>query len=217
LKTLGQWDADLDSLDVTKAGSIAKTAKTHEADMLRGRGLYDGRLDEIHKFTLLAVGVMRVRAEAAEKPQKAVLTQIISRLSSRGDSRTATTDEAGLLEAAWVEWETETGALFIPAQNKTLVAFKRLIEGDPESGQASYPMLSTLKKAYNALLAKWQVSEGKYNALITRLEDECVSWYGEATRVFLEGTPEGDMIRNQVPTDYTPAPAKPAPGPTPTP
>ena len=78
-------------------------------------------------------------------------------------------------------------------------------------------MLSTLKRVYNALLAKWQVSEGKYNALITRLEDECVSWYAEATKVFLEGTAEGDMIRNQVPTDYNPPTPAPTPTPPPTP
>ena len=174
--------------------------------MLRARGLFDGRLDEIHKFTLLAVGVMRVRADASAAPLKAILSPIISRLSARGDSRSAITEEAGLLEAAWAEWEEQTAAPFTPAPGKTLAAFKRLLEGDPDSGQAAYPMLSTLKRVYNALLAKWQVSE-----------DECVSWYAEATKVFLEGTAEGDMIRNQVPTDYNPPTPAPTPTPPPTP
>lgn len=212
-KTLAQWDADLDSLDATKAGSIAHVAKAHEADMLRGRGLYDGRLDEIHKFTLLAVGIMRLRVHGPGATGMEGLTSIVDRLSSRGDSRTAITHEAELLEAAWDEWEEQKGEAFLPAPGKTIAAFKRLLEGDPGSGQASYPMLSTLRKVYTALLAKWQQKEGIYNALISRLEDECVAWYGEATKVFLEGTAEGDMIRNQVPTDYTPEPPKPAPAP----
>lgn len=217
LKTLAQWDADLESLDATKPGSIAHVAKAQEADMLRGRGLYDGRLDEIHKFTLLAVGIMRLRVHAPGATGMEGLTTIVNRLSARGDSRTAITHEAELLEAAWEEWEQQKGEAFVPAPLKTLAAFKRLLEGDPASGQASYPMLSTLKKVYNGLLAKWQQREGIYNALISRLEDECVSWYGEATKVFLEGTVEGDMIRNQVPTDYNPATPAPTPTPTPTP
>lgn len=213
IKTLAQWDADIESLDATKAGSIANSAKKHEADMLRGRGLYDGRLDEIHKFTLLAVGIMRLRIHAPGATGMEGIIPVVNRLSSRGDSRTAITHEAELLKAAWEEWEEQKGEAFLPAPLKTLAAFKRLLEGDPESGQASYPMLATLRNVYNTLLAKWQQREGVYNALISRLEDECVSWYGEATKVFLEGTVEGDMIRNQVPTDYSPEPPKPAPGP----
>lgn len=33
-----------------------------------------------------------------------------------------------------------------------------------------------------------------------------VAWYADATRVFADGTPEGDMIRGTIPTTYDPAP-----------
>ena len=84
----------------------------------------------------------------------------MNRLSARGDSRSAITDEAGHLEAAWEEWEEQTGAAFVPAPGKTIAGFKRLLEGDSGSGQLAFPMLATLKKVYSGLLAKWQRSEG---------------------------------------------------------
>ena len=79
-------------------------------------------------------------------------------------------------------------------------------------------MLGTLKKNYKAALAKWRQSAGVLNVLFSRLEDECVAWYAEATKVFPEGTAAGDLIREQVPTDYNPpTPAPPAPPPPPGP
>jgi len=42
-----------------------------------------------------------------------------------------------------------------------------------------------------------------------------VAWYADATRVFLAGTPEGDMIRSTVPTPYTPPQPKTSPTPAP--
>jgi hypothetical protein len=92
---------------------------------------------------------------------------------------------------------------------KSLADFKVLLEGNgtpPPSGVALAP-LPTLKKNYKASLAKWRRSEGLLNALYSRCEDDCVSWYAEATKVFLSGTAEGDMIREVVPTDYSPAAA----------
>jgi hypothetical protein len=210
LKTLAQWDADLASLDATANGSLAKVTNALEADMLAARGLLDARFDDIHKFTLLAVGVMRVRA--ATLPG---LLQIVNDLGARGDSRRATEDEADDLLAAWEEWESQTGAAFSPAPGKTLAEFKLLLEGASGAGQATNPQLATLKKNYKAALAKWRRSAGVLNVLFARLEDECIAWYAEATKVFPAGTAEGDMIRSQVPTDYTPEAPKPAPTPAP--
>jgi hypothetical protein len=50
-------------------------------------------------------------------------------------------------------------------------------------------------------------------------ERDCPDWYAEATKVFVEGTEIGDLIRSEVPTssDYNPptpaAPPTPPPGP----
>ena len=54
--------------------------------------------------------------------------------------------------------------------------------------------------------------QGGYKTLHTllgRLEDECVQWYAEATAVFPAGTTNGDLIRGQIPTSYSPAAATP--------
>lgn len=213
LKTLAQWDADLVSLDATVDGSIAKVAAGMKANMLAARGLLDARFDAIHASTLLTVGIMRVRA--ATLPG---LLPIVNDLSSRGDSRRAIEDEADDVLAAWEEWEEQTGAPFTPAPGKTLVEFKLLLEGAAGAGQATNPKLGTLKKNYRAALAKWRRSAGVLNVLYSRLEDECIAWYAEATKVFPEGTPEGNTIREEIPTSYNPpTPAPPAPPTPPTP
>ena len=213
LKTLAQWDADLVSLDAAVQDSLAKVTAALNANMLTARGLLDARFDAIHTFTLLAVGVMRVRA--ASLPG---LLEIVNDLSARGDSRRTIEDEADDLLAAWEEWEEQTGAPFAPSPGKTLAAFKLLLEGAAGVGQDTNPMLGTLKKTYKAALAKWRRSVGVLNVLYSRLEDECVAWYAEATTVFPEGTAEGNLIRQEIPTNYTPpAPAAPTPPPAPTP
>ena len=211
LKSLAAWDADLNSLDATVPASLAKTTAALEVDMLAARGLLDARLDAIHRYTLLAVGVMRVRAKSLPG-----LIEIVADLSARGDSRRAIEEEADELIAAWEEWEQQLGAAFLPAPGKSLVDFKVQIEGltVPPPG-VSTVSLGTLKKNYKGALAKWRRSEGVLNALYSRCEDECVSWYAEATQVFPDGTAEGDMIRNQVPTSHHPPPPAPPAPPTP--
>ncbi len=47
------------------------------------------------------------------------------------------------------------------------------------------------------------------NQLAAGLEEINVAWYADATRVFPEGTAEGEMIRGTIPTTYDP-PAAPA-------
>ncbi len=212
LKTLAQWDADIVSLDATVEGSLAKVTAGLKVNMLTARGLLDARFDAIHAATLLTMGIMRVRA--ATLPG---LLLTVNDLSSRGDSRRAIEDEADDLLAAWEEWEEQTGAPFVPAPNKTLAEYKLLLEGAAGAGQDTNPKLGTLKKNYKAALAKWRRNAGLLNVLYSRLEDECVAWYAEATKVFPEGTAEGDLIRQEIPTNYNPpTPAPPTP-PTPPP
>ncbi len=60
---------------------------------------------------------------------------------------------------------------------------------------------------------------GRLNVRLAIVEHGCQDWYGEATKVLVEGTEIGDLIRAQVPTssDYNPPtpapPATPPPGP----
>ena len=51
-----------------------------------------------------------------------------------------------------------------------------------------------------------QIVTGHLNARLSIVERDCQDWYAEATKVFVEGTEIGDLIRSQVPTngDYNP-------------
>ena len=218
-KSLAQWDADIVSMDATANGSLAKNAAAQKVNMLAARGFVDARLDALHKYTLMAVEVMRVRV-VSPVPLPG-LRPVVDDLTARGDSRRAIEEEADGLIAAWEEWEEETNLPFIPLAGKTLPDYKLLTEGAVGSGQLTNPSLATLKKNYKTATTKWRRAEGLLNALYSRCEDECIAWYAEATAVWAAGTPEGDMIRGQVPTDYTPTPpappAPPAPPPPPVP
>ena len=66
-----------------------------------------------------------------------------------------------------------------------------------------------LKSNYKESGTKARRAAGDFNTLIGRLEDECIQWYAEATAVFPEGTTNGDLIRGQIPTSYSPAAAAP--------
>ena len=205
VKALSAWDADISAMDATVAGSLARTTAALEVDMLAARGFLDARFTAIHNYTVLVVGVMRVRAKTLPG-----LIAIVDRLSSRGDSRRGIEDEAEALIAAWEEWEQQqNGQTFTPGPGKSLLDFKTLLEGNgtPPPPATALPPLPTLKKNYKAALARWRRSEGLLNALYSRCEDDCVSWYAEATKVFPAGTAEGDMIREVVPTDYSPTAA----------
>ena len=208
LKTLAAWDADINAMDALVPGSLAKNALAAEVDMLAARGILDARFDLIHKYTLLTVGVMRVRA--ATLPG---MRDTVDDLTARGDSRRAVEDEADFLLAAWEDWEQQILTTFSPAPGKTLADYKIYLEGGLPPGGAPLPSLGALKKSYKAALTKWRRTEGLLNALYSRCEDECVAWYAEATAVWPAGTAEGDMIRGQVPTDYNP----PTPAPPPVP
>ena len=215
-KTLAQWDADISSMDALVPGSLAKTTKALEVDMLAARGVLDARFDLLHKYTLLTVGVMRVRV-VAPVPLPG-LRDVVDDLTARGDSRRAIEDEADGLLAAWEEWESQIPGQFIPATGKTLLDYRIYIEGNNAVPPATViSSVLTVKKNYKGAQTKWRRSEGALNALYSRCEDECVAWYAEATAVWAAGTAEGDMIRGQVPTSYNPPTPAPPPPPAPPP
>ena len=117
LKTLAAWDADIVAMDATVNASLAKTTAALEVDMLAARGFLDARLDAIHKYTLLTVGVMRVRAKTLPG-----LIDIVKNLSARGDSRRAIEDEA-VLSKPHAPLTTPTVGRSVTASFSTPVTF----------------------------------------------------------------------------------------------
>ncbi len=195
-KTTAAWTADVEQLDGAKSGTLAHKATAAATDKSIQFAALDARYKALHTRTLQAVGVMRSRALA-----DLTLRPVVNELSARGDSNRATEEEGEELLAAWSQ---EFGEDFIPAPGNTFAAFRELYEGS-----ITVPTLRKLKSNYREAIAKARRAAGDFNALISRLEDECVQWYAEATAVFPAGTTNGDLIRGQIPTSYSPAAAAP--------
>jgi hypothetical protein len=201
-KTAAAWTVDVEQLDGAKTGTLAHQAKAAATDKSIQFAALDARYTTLHTRTLQAVGVMRSRALADP-----ALRPVVNELSARGDSNRAIEEEGEELLAAWSQ---EFGEDFVPAPGNTFQVFTELFEGT-----AAVPTLRKLKSNYKESGTKARRAAGDFNTLIGRLEDECVQWYAEATAVFPEGTTNGDLIRGQIPTSYSPAAAAPVNLPTP--
>lgn len=184
----------MEQLDGAKTGTLAQKAKAAATDKSIQFAALDARYTTLHTRALQAVGVMRSRALADP-----TLRPVVNELSARGDSNRAVEEEGEELLAAWSQ---EFGEDFVPAPGNTFEAFRALYEGS-----VTVPALRKLKSNYKESGTKARRAAGDFNTLIGRLEDECVQWYAEATAVFPEGTTNGDLIRGQIPTSYSPAAA----------
>jgi hypothetical protein len=193
-KTPETWIAEVEQLDGAKTGTLAHLATAAVTDKSIQFAALDARYRTLHTHTLQAVGVMRSRALADVS-----LRPVVDELSARGDSNRAIEEEGEELLAAWSQ---EFGEDFIPAPGNTYQTFKALYEGVD-----AVPTLRRLKSNYKESGTKARRAAGDFNTLIVRLEDECIQWYAEATAVFPAGTTNGDLIRGQIPTDYSPSPA----------
>jgi hypothetical protein len=214
LKTLAQWDEDAEQIDKTVEGSEAQLQIEGHTTAESERGKLDGRLSAIHKITVAVVGVMRVRAE--RQPE---LRDVVDELSARGNSRRGIEEEGTALLSAWkLEFG---GAAFAPAPGVTYAGFRELFYGRTADPTATPPVtalasLRDLKETYSDASTIDRRLTGRLNARLGRVERDCVDWYAEATRVFVEGTEIGDLIRAEVPVssdgDAPPAPGTPPPG-----
>lgn len=190
-KPVTQWDTDIKALQAQQT-----VVSTKDTDMLTKRGLYDKTLDDIHARTVQAVAMFKVRYK--HTPEKLAVVQ---NLSARGDSRDDILSEAKDLTSAW----TELDPAWTPTTTNTLAALQAL----------RATALSPQGTDFSQAKAAWRTQAEAMNTQGAQLEQDSVDWYGEATKVFLAGTPNGDMIRGTIPTT-TPEEhaAKPAPAPS---
>ncbi len=198
-KTIPQMQAALvaiigDNTAMPPVVGQEETASAAEQVMLAARGNWDVQLDILHRRTVQGVGMVRnkYRGDAAK-------LAVVGGLTARGSSRKETLDEALAWESAW----SQVDPTWAPLPANTLAAFKTL-RNQCEEG---------LRNAYSDAQSASREEVGRLAAVVAVMEDINVAWYADATRVFPEGTPEGDMIRSTIPTTYTPPPAPPAPNP----
>jgi hypothetical protein len=165
-----------------------------EQVMLAARGTYDTALDQLHRWTVQGVGMAKARCrnDAAKSAQ-------LANLSASESGREGILKEALAWESAW----TNVDAAWVPLPGLTLAAFAALRKHANED----------LKTAYADARATSRKASAKLGEMAADLNDVSQAWYASATRVFPEGTPEGDMIRGTIPTTYTPPPPPPAPAP----
>ncbi len=197
-KTLAQWDADLLQTDGGTLGTLAYNANRDHVAFENAHGLLDERYGTMKARTKQAVLIMRGKAA-----RNAALAPAVDELTAKASSWRGIEDEAEDCLAVWTT--TFGGAAYTPAPGNTHAGFKVLFDGDA-AAVPPVASLRALKTPHREKLAVARVSTGLFNALVSRLENECVQWYADATAIFLEGTPLGDMIRNTVPTsnNYNP-------------
>lgn len=144
------------------------------------RGLVDVLFSDLEKRKVQGVGMARIRfRKDAEK-----LT-LVEGVHEYGEGRDSTLQEANEWLAAWKLIEPTWN----PTPTNTYDAFESLIAtcGDEKQN------LTDTKTA-------WRKAATHYNGQLLALEDLCVAWYGQATRVFPPDSEEGSLIRSQIPT-----------------
>lgn len=209
LRTIAEWEADAEALDVTVENSPAQVAVEAHTFAEAARGALDARLKAIHTQTVAAVGIMRVRADRNRE-----LVHVVNELSARADSRDSIEREGMAMLSAWkLEFG---GTAFTPVPGVTYEGFRTLYYGKPEDTTvtphvAAIPSLRELKEEYSDKATTDRKTLGRVNAILQRVEKDVQDWYAEATKAFVAGTEIGDLLRARVPTttDYnapTPAP-----------
>ena len=205
-KTPAQHDALRIALETAESG-----ADTLETAMLQARSNLDNALDQFHLWTVQALSLARVRTR-----HDAGRAASLSTLSAGGSSRRMVRDEG----ERWLAWWLKFDPAWVPMPGLTTAIFTALkvqIEGVDNPGGVSTPGLVDL---YDTAQEAWRAQAETTNGLARTLEDVNEGWYAAATAVFAAGTPQGNLIRGQVPTTYTPTgnpPPPPPPPPAPTP
>lgn len=181
-QTVVQWDTRVSDFTAKKAASA-----TQEGVMLNKRALFETTVVQMHDLTVDGLKMARIKWRKDE-PRKVIL----STLSADGGGRDKVQAEARGWAAVWASFD----AAWVPTPGNTLAAFNTLLA-----------LSETQENAFKMDHTKWREKAEELNDFAAACEELCVAWYGAATVVFAEGTPQGDMIRSTVPTTYVPPPA----------
>ena len=184
------------------ARDAASIQATQKAAYDQQRAAVDTRFADLESRKVQGIGVAGYRFR--KMPEQ---LGMIESVGEYGDSREAILKEAEEWLAAWQRLD--------PVWNPTA-------ENNTRAFQALLTDAKAQLSALTGTRADWRKAAVAHNALLAELEDLCVAWYGAATRIFAAGTPEGDLVRGQIPTfapstTSQPAPPSPAPNPAPNP
>ncbi len=173
------WDAKIAALNAQEA-----TERAAHTALETTIGQLNAKIKLLERQKVLAIGMAknRQRTDAAK-------LSLLDSLEEKGDGRSATIEEA----EDWLGVWDEIDPTWSPLPGVTVASFTTL-KSD----------CGTLNKTCGRQRTAWRHAAEDLGKLLNDLDDLSVTWYDDATRVFAPGTPQGDLIRGQVPTTYTP-------------
>ena len=173
--TLADWQAAVVSLDAARDASQDAMATAQNA-----RSTVAAGLGELHEATKQALGIAKVAFR--DQPSKAGAFVGLTAVSK---SFPAVSRSAQALSSAW----QKADPAWVPLPGKTLAAYDVLRTKINGQQAAAASAVSAQKDVRRALQAALKVQD-------RRAKD----WYAVATRVFTSSTPEGQLLRAEIPT-----------------
>ncbi len=178
-KTVLQW-----STDITLVDQLVQAESAKRAQLRNVTALWQANVDQILAITRQVAGLGRVRFR--KEPAK---KHSFDALNTNARSRTDIYTDGLAARDAWQEVDPEWEI----SEAVTAGALGSLL------ANCLYCLGS-----HSAKLQAWRFAAAKLNEKAAALDADNVAWYEEATRRFLAGTAEGDMIRSTVPTTARP-------------
>ena len=183
VRTVVQWDTGITELDQSIIAESLKRTQLRNA-----AAFWQNDVDHIARITrqVAALGEMRYRNDPRVVLFESLTTDSRARMDVYLDGLAAR-DAWGESDAAWVLKLSETESIDHGTFGSLLVA--------------CLARLATHSAKHNA----WRLAASVVMSKAEKLDQDCVVWYEEATRIFAVGTSYGDMIRTSVPTTTRPA------------
>ncbi len=174
-KTVIQWDVELATMDQCLADESARRTQWRNA-----AESWQASLDGIQALTRQVVSIGRVHFR-----NDAVKLSLFEAVRTGAESRSGVYEQGLAARDAWQEadpdWNVSAGI---------------------SVGSFSAMLIDVLAKqaAHSAKFTAWRRAAATLSNNAEQVDRDCIAWYAEATRRFLEGTAEGDFIRSSVPT-----------------
>ena len=183
VRTVAQWDAGNTELD---QAIIAESLK--RTQLRNAASIWQNDVDQIGRVTrqVASLGEMRFRKDAR--------LVLFKSLATDARARTEVYVDGLMAHGAWGEAEAAWVLKLGEAESTDHSAFGSLLA-------SCLARQATHSAKFNA----WRLAAAVVMTKAEKLDQDCMVWYEEATRIFAEGTAYGEMIRTSVPTTTRPA------------
>jgi hypothetical protein len=172
---LADWQAGIESIEAAQDAAQDAVATTQNARSVAAAGL-----TELHEATKQALGIAKITFR--DEPAKA--GAFVGLTAVKG-THGVVSRSAQALSSAWQKADPQ----WAPLPGNTLVAYDALRAKISGQQAVAAGAVTAQKEARKALQAALKVQD--------RLAKD---WYGVATRVFTDSTPEGQLLRAEIPT-----------------